>query len=87
MVDTHPTPTLTPTLSMGLSPIMHSRYAALKIVKSAPNYTVAAEDEVKLLRSVQTNDQASPGAGHVVLLYDDFVVRFVVSCSSRVLSS
>mmetsp|Transcript_603 Transcript_603/g.1743 ORF Transcript_603/g.1743 Transcript_603/m.1743 type:complete len:544 (+) Transcript_603:113-1744(+) len=49
------------------------KYAALKIVKSATNYTEAAKDEVKLLRAVRENNHRAAGTGHVVLLYDDFV--------------
>lgn len=47
-------------------------YAALKIVKSAPHYTEAAEDEVKLLRAVRDHDPKSNEPGHIVLLVDDF---------------
>ena len=43
-------------------------YAALKIVKSAPHYTEAAEDEVKLLRAVRDHDPKSNEPGHIVLL-------------------
>lgn len=47
------------------------QYVALKIVKSAPHYTEAAEDEVKLLEAVQ---QAAQGSSQcpVVLLLDHF---------------
>eukprot|EP00040_Diaphanoeca_grandis_P019143 m.100865 g.100865 ORF g.100865 m.100865 type:complete len:537 (+) comp27282_c0_seq1:293-1903(+) len=48
------------------------RFAALKIVKSAPHYTEAAEDEVKLLRAVREHDPKSTAPGHIVLLSDDF---------------
>jgi len=47
-------------------------FAALKIVKSAPHYTEAAEDEVKLLRAVRQHDPQSVAPGHIVLLSDDF---------------
>ena len=51
-------------------------YAALKIVKSANNYTEAAQDEIKMLRAVRKHDGTGAGSGYVVQLYDDFVVRF-----------
>lgn len=51
---------------------IEDRFAALKIVKSAPHYTEAAEDEVKLLRAVREHDPKSKAPGHIVLLYDDF---------------
>ena len=47
-------------------------YAALKIVKSARHYKEAAEDEVKLLRSIRDTDLASMGRTRAVLLLDDF---------------
>jgi hypothetical protein len=49
-----------------------SVYAALKIVKSAPHYTEAAEDEVKLLRAVRDSDPDSKSRHRVVQLLDDF---------------
>jgi serine/threonine-protein kinase SRPK3 len=55
--------------------LVENRYAALKIVKSATNYTEAAQDEIKMLRAVRKHDGVAPGGGHVVQLYDDFVVR------------
>ena len=48
------------------------RYAALKIVKSARHYKEAAEDEVKLLRSIRDTDPGSRGRTRAVLLLDDF---------------
>jgi serine/threonine protein kinase len=50
------------------------QYAALKIVKSAPHYTEAAEDEVKLLRAVRESDPASRYRDRVVQLIDDFAI-------------
>eukprot|EP00729_Bicosta_minor_P003487 gene3487-30245_t len=55
-----------------VAPDAPHRYAALKIVKSARHYKEAAEDEVKLLRSIRDTDPGSLGRTRAVLLLDDF---------------
>eukprot|EP00123_Amoebidium_parasiticum_P020387 comp4901_c0_seq1/m.1002 comp4901_c0_seq1/g.1002 ORF comp4901_c0_seq1/g.1002 comp4901_c0_seq1/m.1002 type:complete len:588 (-) comp4901_c0_seq1:592-2355(-) len=52
-----------------------SRYGALKVVKSASNYTEAAIDEIKLLKRVRDADPNDGGREFVVTLYDDFVLH------------
>lgn len=51
--------------------LTEKRYVALKIVKSARNYTDAAEDEIKLLDKVKTHSTES---STIVLLYDHFTI-------------
>lgn len=51
-----------------------NQYVALKIVKSARNYTEAAEDEIKMLERVNTVCECDKGAP-VVLLLDHFKVE------------
>jgi hypothetical protein len=48
---------------------------ALKIVKSAPHYTEAAEDEIELLRCVSSNQKEQAGVDgeyHIVQMLDSF---------------
>eukprot|EP00051_Salpingoeca_urceolata_P009330 m.113643 g.113643 ORF g.113643 m.113643 type:complete len:719 (-) comp16254_c5_seq1:1509-3665(-) len=47
-------------------------YAALKIVKSAPQYTDAAQDEIKLLCAVRDTSPDAAGRHRIVLLLDHF---------------
>jgi serine/threonine protein kinase len=49
-----------------------SRYAALKVVKSAKHYTEAALDEIDLLKKVASTNRLSTGWPHVVQLYESF---------------
>jgi len=52
-----------------------SRYAALKVVKSAKHYTETALDEIKLLKSVRDSDPNDPFRLKLVQLYDDFKIN------------
>jgi serine/threonine protein kinase len=52
--------------------IKESRYAALKVVKSAKHYTEAALDEIDLLKKVASTNRLSTGWPHVVQLYESF---------------
>ncbi|KAJ1926163.1 serine/threonine protein kinase, CMGC [Tieghemiomyces parasiticus] len=49
------------------------RYVALKVVKSAKNYTEAAQDEIQLCDKVARTDPTAPGHLHVVELLDHFM--------------
>ncbi|KAJ5078446.1 hypothetical protein M0811_04771 [Anaeramoeba ignava] len=49
------------------------RYVAIKIVKSAPEYTLAAQEEVKLLKKI--SDEDPKGEKHVVRLFDSFKIQ------------
>ncbi|KAJ9086733.1 serine/threonine protein kinase, CMGC, variant 2 [Entomophthora muscae] len=49
-----------------------SRHGALKIVKSASQYTDAAIDEIHLLKKVVSSNKDAPGRRHVVELLDSF---------------
>ncbi|XP_076307907.1 SRSF protein kinase 3-like isoform X2 [Tachypleus tridentatus] len=53
------------------------RFVALKVVKSASNYTDTALDEIKILRSVRESDPADPYREKVVQLLDDFKISGV----------
>ncbi|PVV05360.1 hypothetical protein BB560_000121 [Smittium megazygosporum] len=48
------------------------RHVALKILKSAPHYTQAARDEIKLCRRATDSNRSDPGYDHVVQLLDYF---------------
>lgn len=49
-----------------------SQHYALKIVKSAPRYTEAALDEIKILEKINTTDPSHPGFKHLVTLHEWF---------------
>ena len=53
------------------------KFAALKIVKSAAQYTETALDEIKLLKCVRESDQADPFRERCVQLLDDFKISGV----------
>ncbi|XP_076344638.1 SRSF protein kinase 3-like isoform X2 [Tachypleus tridentatus] len=53
------------------------RFVALKVVKSASNYTDTALDEIKILRSVRESDPDDPYREKVVQLLDDFKISGV----------
>ncbi|CAO1333453.1 unnamed protein product [Diamesa serratosioi] len=50
------------------------RYVALKIVKSAPNFTETAKDEIKILKSVRDTDPTDPYRSKTVQLLNDFKI-------------
>ncbi|CAH1393905.1 unnamed protein product [Nezara viridula] len=51
------------------------RFVALKIVKSAPQYTESALDEIKLLNAVQVTDKHDPKRQRIVELLDHFKIN------------
>jgi serine/threonine-protein kinase SRPK1 len=53
------------------------RYAALKIVKSAQNFTETAKDEIKILKAVRDTDPADPKRNQTVQLLNDFKISGV----------
>lgn len=53
------------------------RYCALKIVKSAPNFTETAKDEIKILKAVRDTDPADPKRNKTVQLLNDFKISGV----------
>lgn len=53
------------------------RYAALKIVKSAANFTETAKDEIKILKAVRDTDPADPKRNKTVQLLNDFKISGV----------
>lgn len=53
------------------------RFVAMKVVKSAEQYTETAVDEIKLLRSVRNSDPDDPNREKVVQLLDDFKISGV----------
>lgn len=53
------------------------RYVALKIVKSAANFTETAKDEIKILKAVRDTDQADPKRNKTVQLLNDFKISGV----------
>lgn len=50
------------------------RYVALKIVKSAANFTETAKDEIKILKAVRDTDPADPKRNKTVQLLNDFKI-------------
>lgn len=50
------------------------RFVALKIMKSAPQYTETALDEIKLLKCVQKTDPQDPNRDKIVQLLDNFTI-------------
>jgi serine/threonine-protein kinase SRPK1 len=50
------------------------RYVALKIVKSAPNFTETAKDEIKILKAVRDTDPEDPKRNKTVQLLNDFKI-------------
>ncbi|KAK7878532.1 hypothetical protein WMY93_030368 [Mugilogobius chulae] len=57
--------------------IQVKRFVAMKVVKSAEQYTETAVDEIKLLRSVRNSDPDDPNRDKVVQLLDDFKISGV----------
>lgn len=53
------------------------RYVALKIVKSATNFTETAKDEIKILKSVRDTDPDDPKRNKTVQLLNDFKITGV----------
>lgn len=53
------------------------RYAALKIVKSAPHFTETAKDEVKILKAIRYGDPTNPKRNKTVQLLNDFKISGV----------
>lgn len=53
------------------------RYVALKIVKSAANFTETAKDEIKILKAVRDTDPADPKRNKTVQLLNDFKITGV----------
>ncbi|KAM4754400.1 SRSF protein kinase 3 isoform 1-T1 [Cyanocitta cristata] len=62
----------------GLGPLLH-RVALLgpPVVKSAPQYTETALDEIKLLKCVRDSDPSDPKRENIVQLIDDFKISGV----------
>lgn len=50
------------------------RYVALKIVKSAANFTETAKDEIKILKAVRDTDPVDPKRNKTVQLLNDFKI-------------
>ncbi|CAM9166862.1 unnamed protein product, partial [Bubo scandiacus] len=57
--------------------IRQKRFVALKVVKSAPQYTETALDEIKLLKCVRDSDPSDPKRENIVQLIDDFKISGV----------
>uniref|UniRef100_A0A8V5GV30 non-specific serine/threonine protein kinase n=1 Tax=Melopsittacus undulatus TaxID=13146 RepID=A0A8V5GV30_MELUD len=57
--------------------IRRKRFVALKVVKSAPQYTETALDEIKLLKCVRDSDPSDPKRENIVQLIDDFRISGV----------
>ncbi|KAM9258944.1 LOW QUALITY PROTEIN: SRSF protein kinase 3, partial [Morus bassanus] len=57
--------------------IRRKRFVALKVVKSAPQYTETALDEIKLLKCVRDSDPSDPKRENIVQLIDDFKISGV----------
>ncbi|KAM9510744.1 SRSF protein kinase 3-like [Guaruba guarouba] len=57
--------------------VRRKRFVALKVVKSAPQYTETALDEIKLLKCVRDSDPSDPKRENIVQLIDDFKVSGV----------
>lgn len=53
------------------------RYVALKIVKSAQNFTETAKDEIKILKAVRDTDPVDPKREKTVQLLNDFKISGV----------
>jgi serine/threonine-protein kinase SRPK1 len=53
------------------------RYVALKIVKSAANFTETAKDEIKILKAVRDTDPVDPKRNKTVQLLNDFKISGV----------
>lgn len=53
------------------------RYVALKIVKSATNFTETAKDEIKILKTVRDTDPTDPKRNKTVQLLNDFKITGV----------
>ncbi|XP_030330150.1 LOW QUALITY PROTEIN: SRSF protein kinase 3 [Strigops habroptila] len=57
--------------------VRRKRFVALKVVKSAPQYTETALDEIKLLKCVRDSDPSDPKRENIVQLIDDFKISGV----------
>lgn len=57
--------------------LLDKRYAALKIVKSAANFTETAKDEIKILKAVRDTDPLDPKRNKTVQLLNDFKISGV----------
>ncbi|XP_058684877.1 SRSF protein kinase 3-like isoform X2 [Poecile atricapillus] len=57
--------------------LRRKRFVALKVVKSAPQYTETALDEIKLLKCVRDSDPSDPKRENIVQLIDDFRISGV----------
>ncbi|XP_077028552.1 SRSF protein kinase 3-like [Agelaius phoeniceus] len=57
--------------------LRRKRFVALKVVKSAPQYTETALDEIKLLKCVRDSDPSDPKRENIVQLIDDFKISGV----------
>lgn len=57
--------------------LCEKRYIALKLVKSASQYTETAVDEIKLLKSVRNSDPNDVQREKIVQLLDDFTISSV----------
>ncbi|XP_059693422.1 SRSF protein kinase 3 [Haemorhous mexicanus] len=57
--------------------LRRKRFVALKVVKSAPQYTETALDEIKLLKCVRDSDPSDPNRENIVQLIDDFKISGV----------
>jgi len=53
------------------------KFVALKVVKSAKQYTETAVDEIKLLKCIRETDPADSFRGRTVQLLDDFIIKGV----------
>lgn len=49
------------------------RHVAVKIVRSSPNYSEAAMDEIKILDTVNSKNDSHEGKKHIVRLLDHFI--------------
>ncbi|RMC22637.1 hypothetical protein DUI87_00355 [Hirundo rustica rustica] len=57
--------------------LRRKRFVALKVVKSAPQYTETALDEIKLLKCVRDSDPSDPKRENIVQIIDDFKISGV----------
>lgn len=57
--------------------LVDKRFAALKVVKSAPHFTETALDEIKILKSVRDSDPTDPKRNKTVQLLNDFKITGV----------
>ncbi|XP_059589038.1 SRSF protein kinase 3 isoform X2 [Alligator mississippiensis] len=57
--------------------IRRKRFVALKVVKSARQYSETAADEIRLLKCVRDSDPSDPKRDNIVQLLDDFKISGV----------